>query len=66
MRILILSMFLASCAIPEPKVKPDPVHGFKSVQDRILDCHGLLKRRGASDKFAGEFCERIYKEVQGE
>lgn len=60
--ILILSALLASCAVPEIKPKPDPVHDFKTLQQRILDCHGLLKRRGASDKFAGEFCSMIYKE----
>jgi len=61
-KVLILSVFLASCAIPKPNPKPNPVHGFKSVQERILDCYGLLKRMGASDKVASEFCPKIYKE----
>jgi hypothetical protein len=60
--VAILSVVLASCATPKPLPKPDHTYGLKSLQERILDCHGLLRRRGASDKFAGKFCEDIFKE----
>lgn len=57
-------MLLGSCAIPKPRhrPKPDPVHRYKTMQEKVLDCYGLLKRMGESGKQAGDICMRLFKE----
>lgn len=63
-KLLIVSLLFASCALPKPRVRPTTAYGFKSVQERIMDCYKLMRRYGASDKNAAEFCKTIYKEEQ--
>lgn len=60
MRILLLILLTTSCALPKPK--HTPFTGFKSTQDRMIDCFKLLKSFGESGKRASEFCKEIYKE----
>lgn len=61
-KLIIAAMLLGSCAIPKPKSRPDPVHRYKTMQEKVLDCYGLLKRMGESGKQAGEICMRLFKE----
>jgi len=60
-KLLILSVLLGSCAVPQPKPTPHPVHKFKSKQELILDCYKLLRRLGEDGKQAGELCMKLYK-----
>lgn len=60
-KLLILSVLLGSCAVPQPKPKPHPVHKFKSRQELILDCYKLLRRLGEDGKQASEVCMKLYE-----
>lgn len=59
-KLLILIVLLGSCAIPQPKPTPHPIHKFKSRQELIMDCYKLLRRMGESGKAASSICFKLY------
>ena len=60
-KLILLSLLLASCAVPKNNPKPDPVHKFKSRQERIMDCYKLLRRMGEDSESASKLCFKLWE-----
>lgn len=58
MKAILLLILMSSCITERPKVVTNQV---KTVQERIMDCFSYVKTLGANDKFAGDFCTKIYE-----
>lgn len=62
MKYLLALLLITSCATPRKAPKPHPIHGFKTKQQKMIECYEMLKRMGEDGKQASSFCTKIFKE----